>query len=112
MRDFKSSLPSITRLNTVRHEGVPLTKAIEHYCFCYESTQLIMEFRDDWIVSVRGNLSSVWHPRWTRLFSSPFFKEARNYFMEVASFVVMDWSCSEYPDSFFDEGSVEVGSHV
>lgn len=89
MIDSKYNLPDIGRLNKVHHEGVPHSKVFQHFIFCSESTQIVMEFDGDYSVSVRGFYGENWYSSFHRLIVTPYYREALAAWYDAISFQLM-----------------------
>ncbi len=89
MYDSRNDLPPVSRLNTVHHSGVPCHLSYEHFVFVSESTELVMIYDGDYVISARGYWSDSWHSRWYEVYRSPFIKEILPIWYESVSYACM-----------------------
>lgn len=89
MYNSRNDLPPVTRLNTVHHQGVPYDKCYEHFVFVSESTELVMIYDGDFVISARGFYSDKWHPRWYEVYRSPFIREILPIWYESVCFACL-----------------------
>lgn len=105
MLNIKSihELPSIGRLNTVHHEGVPNSLCLEHFLFLTESTQCVMEYNGNYRIIVRGFYSGKWFSSFYVVYESPFIREILPLWYDTVACIVAEQNVRHgFVDVFFD----------
>lgn len=104
-------LPSIGRLNTVHHDGVPNSKCLDHFLFLTESTQCAMTYDGNYRIVVRGYYAEKWHSSFYTVYESPFIREILPLWYDTVACIVADQNIRHgFVDVFFDHDGLFNGS--
>lgn len=96
-------LPSIGRLNTIHHDGVPNNLCLEHFLFLTESTQCAMDYNGNYRIVVRGYYLGKWHSSFYVVYESPFIREILPIWYDTVMSIGTDQNIRHgFVDVYFD----------